>query len=208
MTDPENDRLELIRKLLAKAEGTTNEAERDAFNEKAAELIAKYGIEAALLANDGKTRDVVGDRIVVIDAPYMTDKSILLNNIALPLRVKAVRRDSTRTATRLEMHLFGFAADLERVEILYTSLLLQATFGLASVRPTRYYAQASQSVAAYRRSWFAGFSAEVNHRLLAAEKRAQREADAARTPGQPGTDLVLADRNQQVAARVAEEYPR
>ena len=42
--------LERVRRLLAKAEGAATESERDAYNGKAAELIARYGIEVALLA--------------------------------------------------------------------------------------------------------------------------------------------------------------
>ena len=46
------------------------------------------------------------------------------------------------------------SADLERVELLYTSLLLQATRELIHVRPDEW----GESTAAYRRSWLAGFA--------------------------------------------------
>lgn len=217
MTD---DRLELVRKLLAMAEGTTNEAERDAFNVKAAALIAKYGIDQALLANAGQVRDEVGDKIITLEAPYLTDKATLLNRVASALRVRTVRRTSTRTSESMEVHLFGFAADLERVDILFTSLLVQASFGIAAARPPSapgrqvggdygyWYQPRQESVAAYRRSWLYGFTVAVQDRLEAAEQRAKAEADAGRKTGQPGTDIVLASRDQQVATRVSEVYPR
>lgn len=42
-------KLEIIRKLLAKAERAATPAEADAYNEKAAELMARHGVDAAVL---------------------------------------------------------------------------------------------------------------------------------------------------------------
>lgn len=119
-----------IRALLAEAEAEgVTEPERDALNAKAAELIARYGIDAALLEARNPGADKVGNRKIRIHAPYISDKQVLLNSIAIPLRVKLVAT-SSRAAEPFG-HLFGYEADLDRVEILYTSLLLQAAHGLA-----------------------------------------------------------------------------
>ena len=84
---------------------------------------------------------MVGDRVVVLDAPYALDKASLLSGVAHALRCQAVRRiryvgpDATK---QVSIHLFGFDSDLARVELLFTSLLLQATSRLARTiaRPT------------------------------------------------------------------------
>ena len=89
---PGEKMLERVRRLLAKAEGASTEAERDAYNAKAAELIARYGIEEALLAEDRQERQVPGDLVVGLDPPYARDKGSLLAAIAGPLRVRAVMR--------------------------------------------------------------------------------------------------------------------
>ena len=209
----EGDRmLERVRRLLAKAEGAATEAERDAYNGKAAELIARYGIAEALLAADRQEYQQPGDQVVELDAPYARDKGSLLVAVAGPLRVRSVLRSSRGVggvATRLSMHLFGMRADLDRVDLLYTSLLVQAAHGLAVVRPGNTH----ESVSAYRRSWMIGFAATIQRRLQEAEDAVTAQADAAR--GQPGdghdgpsASLVLAGRSAQVDHAVAQTYPR
>jgi hypothetical protein len=202
--------LERVRRLLAKAEGATTDAERDAYNSKAAELIARYGIEEALLGAQQATRPTPGDRVVFLDAPYARDKGSLLAAIAMPLGVRAVmRRGQADSPTLLSMHLFGMSSDLERVDILYTSLLVQAAHGLAVVRPRDAY----ESVAAYRRSWMIGFAYSIQQRLVAAEAAARADAESgaaasSKQPVGPSVSLVLADRAALVDAAMTDAYPR
>ena len=103
-----------VRKLLAKAEDEAcTPAEAEAFTAKAAELIAKYGIDAALLADTEPETDRVGDRVIVLDAPYALDKACLLFSVAGPLRCRCVRRTRYPYGRKeLSVHLFGFGADL------------------------------------------------------------------------------------------------
>lgn len=199
---PDTSALERVRKLLAKAEDPAcTAAEAAALNDKAAELIAKYGVDRALLAAASPEVDPVGDRVVTVDPPYALDKAGLLAAVAHALRCRAVRRKEWQAGQyTYRMHLFGCASDLERTELLYTSLLVQASFGLAAAQPPAW-----EPVATFRRSWLAGFSEAVARRLRSAEQRAATEA----TPGAgPSMDLVLADRGDRVAKRVAQVYPR
>ncbi|MGE5828198.1 MAG: DUF2786 domain-containing protein [Micromonosporaceae bacterium] len=196
--------LEKVRKLLAKAEdpGCTP-AEAAALNDKAAELIAKYGVDRALLAASRPESDPVGDRVVPIDAPYALDKVGLLGTVAAALRCRSVQRkqwDGQRFTYTI--HLFGYASDLERTELLFTSLLVQAAYGLAGAPVPTW-----ETPAAFRRSWLAGFTHAVGSRLRAAEQRASDEAESRRESG-PSLALVLADRTGRVDRRVAEVYPR
>jgi hypothetical protein len=204
---PSDAVLARVRKILAKAEdpaATPEEAET--YTAKAAELIAAYGIDRALLAEASPGSDVVGDRVVVLDAPYALDKADLLSGVATALRCQAVQR--TRhdvTGKQLSMHLFGYDSDLARAEVLYTSLLLQAT---SSVR--RSVAPPGENLAAYRRSWLAGFTAAVVRRLRESEEQAARAAE--RTPEDDApvgrsVSLVLADRSVTVRAARDREYP-
>ncbi len=193
--------LERIRKLLAKAEdpGCTP-AEAAALNDKAAELIAKYGVDRALLAAASPEADPVGDRVVRVDPPYALDKAGLLAAVAFALRCRSVRRKEwVAGGYTYSMHLFGCESDLERTELLYTSLLVQASYGLAGAP-----APSWEPVATFRRSWLAGFTRAVDQRLRAAEGRASA---AAETSG-PSMALVLADRGDRVTRRLAEVYPR
>jgi hypothetical protein len=181
-----------VRKLLAKAEDpacTSSEAE--AFTAKATELLAKYGVDQALLAAEDPAADPVGDRVVALEAPYALDKAGLLAAVAVPLRCRVVRR----TREGVKIHLFGHAADLERVELLCTSLLVQAAHGLAAVPVPPY-----EHPAAFRRSWLAGFAQAISARLWQTETSAAAAA--------PGAELVLVRRSDLVDQRMAEAYPK
>lgn len=212
----EPDVLAKVRKILAKAEdpaATPEEAET--YTAKAAELMATYGIDRALLAEEMPDSDIVGDRVVVLDAPYALDKASLLSSIAVELRCRAVRRIrhvGPRATKEVSIHLFGYDSDLARAEILFTSLLLQAQTSLARTDPPPW-----ESLAAYRRSWLAGYTAAVSRRLRDAEQRAKESAEGARrgtteSAGRPrvrrSVELVLVDRDRSVAAAVEAEYPR
>jgi len=97
------DQLARIRKLLAQAEDrAATPAEAEAFNAKAAELMARYGVDAALLAASDPGREVVGDLTVELLAPYAYEKGSLGAAVARGLRCSAVlRRTRQAGATRV-----------------------------------------------------------------------------------------------------------
>lgn len=101
------------------------------------------------------------------------------------------------------VRLYGFGADLRRVELLYTSWLVQATRDLVAVRPDGWYGH--ESTAAYRRSWLSGFAAAVHLRLTQAEARAATEQPV--TAAGTFTGLVLRDRTDRVAQVVRDAHP-
>ncbi|MBF9128444.1 DUF2786 domain-containing protein [Plantactinospora sp. S1510] len=190
--------LSKIRKLLAKAEDQAcTAAEAEAFTAKATELIARYGVDRALLAARDPGTDPVGDRVIDVPAPYALDKTGLLAGVADALRCRSVRR---RGGDGFVMHLFGFGSDLERVDVLFTSLLVQAAHGLSAAR-----VPLGEHPAAFRRSWLAGFAGAVAGRLRQAEAAA---ASTPRSGSAPSLALVLADRSALVERRLAETYPR
>ena len=200
MTAPAASLPERVRKLLAQAEdASVTEAEAEAFNAKAAELIARHGIDAANLAATGRSHDEIGHRVIAVEQPYARDKAQLLTSVADPLRCQTVH---THGPDRYVVRVYGFTSDLERVELLYTSLLLQATRDLVHVRPDGW----GESTAAYRRSWLAGFTSAVYTRLLRAERRASAEQPA--TESGTSTALVLRDRCDQVNSAVRDAHPR
>lgn len=208
MTDTRDDSsaiLAKVRKLLAKAEDpATTPAEAESYNAKASELIATYGIDRALLALADPSLDVVGHQVIVLDRPWAADKADLLGTVALRLGCRAVRRTRHQDGTKeLSLHLFGHRSDLERVEILFTSLLVQAMHALGRTPvPTR------EHPAAFRRSWLAGFSAAVGRRLEAAERAAAAGADDRFAARGTSSALVLADRSGAVEDAMAAQYPR
>lgn len=208
MSAPQDGKLDLIRKLLAKAESpAATPAEAETYTAKATELIAKYGVDEALLADRSGAPMVPGDVELAVDAPYARDKAHLLVCIAYPLGCRTIKNTRTvRGETLITMHLFGFKSDLDRVEMLYTSLLVQAAHALA-VAEIPYDVYLPSAIAAWRRSWYAGFSAAINHRLKAAQETAKQAAANTAPPGERSVALVLADRSALITKAVADAYP-
>ena len=194
-----------VRKLLALAEDPAATAqEAETYTDKATQLIADYGIDQALLAAADPDRDRVGDLELDIDAPYAADKADLLSTIAGHLRCRAVSRTRhTGAGKERSMHLFGHASDLERTELLYTSLLLQSASGL-----TRTPVPTGEHTAAFRRSWLAGFRMSIGNRLAEAEARAETAAEPRFTAAGRSSSIVLADRSAEVESTMHAAYPR
>ena len=179
--------LDKIRKLLAKAEADgVTEAEAKALNDKAAELIAQYGIDRARLAAEKPETDQITRKTIIIASAFSRDKSELVWAITDPLRVEAIRyqmqgrRDDGRHGTYFRMELVGWKSDIERVELLYTSLLLQSAHELA-----RLYIPPART---WRPTGGPGCPAStiiVRQRLTEAEEAAAKNADAEQ-PASPG----------------------
>lgn len=187
-----------VRALLAKADSTNFPDEADQLTAKAAELMARHGIEQALLGDHNPMPDKPEDRKVIVQAPYASVKSILFNGLAKALRCRVVRIERGRVEI---LHVFGFRTDLERLDVLYTSLLLQATH-----RMVRLDIPSFQGVRAYRRSWLLGFAAEAAKRVAAVEQAVQSEESG--DHGQERVALVLADRETMVQGMYARAYPK
>ena len=127
----DNPLLERVRKLLAKAEAQgVTPAEAEALTAKAAELMARYGIDRALLAAQQPETDHPADRKVDIDNPWARVQAHLLCGLASAMRCQCVILPRSGPGTRI--HMFGFASDIERTDVLYTSLLVQMWQGLAA----------------------------------------------------------------------------
>ena len=85
--------------------------------------------------------------------------------------------------------MFGYTSDIERSDVLYTSLLVQMWQGLAATPPP----DRVRSVRAWRRSWLLGFVTAVVARVRAAEDgagtgrphRGHHAHAEARVPGDP-----------------------
>ncbi len=204
-SDPPSALLDRVRKLLAKAEAEgVTPPEAEALTAKAAELMARYGIDRARLAATRPDTDRPGSRIIDIDNPWAQVRAHLLAGLAGAMRCQCVLLSTTRPGARI--HVFGYTSDLERADILYTSLLLQMARGLAAAAVPA----GVRSVRAWRRSWLLGFVTAVIARVKAAEDRAAGTADdspAGREQAGPSTALVLADRAVVIRQQLEQAYP-
>jgi Protein of unknown function (DUF2786) len=193
--------LDRVRKLLAKAEDeSVTPPEAQALTAKAAELMAKYGIDRALLAADRPETDQPANRLIDVANPWGRVKAHLLSGLASALRCQAIMLSS---ASGTKVHLFGYQSDLERADLLYTSVLIQMWHGLAGAQVPSW----SRSARAWRRSWLLGFATAVISRVRTAEHAAACQATAPAAAAGSKTALVLADRTLVIRRNVEQAYP-
>ncbi|MGW7456517.1 DUF2786 domain-containing protein [Streptomyces sp. NPDC054797] len=202
--------LEKVRALLRKAESpAAGEEEARAYLAKATELMAKYGIEQAML-DDAADQAGPVDRIIELCPPYVTEVRRLLSWISHEMRCRSVYPGGK--ANKHRVHLFGFEADIQASEMLFASLRLQMLDG--ADRADRLHRPAGEDTRAYKRSWMLGFIREVTARVGAAQQAARTDAEreagpgAAQEAGARSVALVLADRTHVVESSLAAKYPR
>ncbi|MFC4605446.1 DUF2786 domain-containing protein [Rhodococcus kronopolitis] len=196
-TDADPKMLNRVRGLLAKAERTDFDQEAEAFTAKAQELMTRYAIDAALLrsrAHQGPTN--IRSHRVHLDNPYIKEKVHLLTAIGEANRVRAVWFDDLAIAT-----VVGTPADLAQVDLLFTSLLVQANRTLQS---SAGQGRAGARTTAFRKAFLAGFAGRIGQRLREAEARATESAAAAESMAVGDLLPILAT----TAAAVDTEFER
>jgi hypothetical protein len=185
-----------VRALLAKAESTTFPDEAESLSAKAQELMARHRIDSALLAGPGGG---TGGRRIWIDDPYASTKVSLLAAVARANGCRAVELGNLGC-----VHVVGFPADLEVVELLHTSLLVQAASAMLAAGP-QVDARGRSRTRSFRRSFLLAYAWRVGERLAAATAATEAAADAER-----GGDLlpVLRRRDAEVDAAVDDAFPK
>jgi hypothetical protein len=189
-----------IRALLAKAESTTFEAEAETFTAGAQALMARHSIDHALLATLGQsTSEEPNGRRVGIDNPYEGPKAMLLGAVAEANRCRTVWHRELGFST-----VIGFPADIAAVELLFTSLLVQATTAMmrAGARMDRYGRSRTRS---FRQSFLTAYATRIGQRL--AEATGTQITKASKEPAGQNLLPVLAARSQAVDAAVAVMFP-
>ena len=160
--------------------------------------MARHAIDAAAVessAAPGGARAGVAVKRLHIDDPYAEPKMYLLASVAGANSVRVVWNGQLSIAT-----VFGFAIDLELVELMFTSLLVQATRAAADLGKTSRQARS----ASFRRAFVTAYASRIGERLRQARVQAETEATS-----EYGTALVpmLASRLDAVDDAVNEAFP-
>lgn len=200
--------LERVRMLLAKAESTNFTAEAETFTAGAQALMARHSIDVALLAADGHDDGTDGGdggpqgRRIGIDTPYDGPKASLLTAVAAANRCRMVWTRELGFGT-----VIGYEADLEGVELLFTSLLVQANTAMLA-EGSRADHRGRSRTRAFRSSFLTAYAHRIGKRL---SEVAQAEMESA-APGASsrGQELVplMAARTEKVERVVGEWFPR
>lgn len=168
-----------IRALLAKAESTDFDAEAETFTTKAQELMTRHRIDRATLDADARSDGEAIGRRLGVDPPYARAKFMLVGGIARANSCRAVWSRGFGFAT-----VFGYPEDVEAVEELYTSLLVQATTALQR-EGSREGIDGAGSTRRFRRSFLIGFAYRISERLREANEETVRTV-----ADETGRDLV------------------
>jgi hypothetical protein len=196
--------LDRVRALLAKAESSTYPAEAEAYTAKAQQLVARHSIDEALLVSrPGAATVVPFARRIGVDHPYEGEKAALLDAVARANRCHAVWSPELGFVT-----VFGFDADIEAVDLLHTSLLVQAHRAMSQTEPPGGKAGRAR-LKAFRQSFLVAFAVRIGERLAGAAEAALAEATTTTgDTGAAGVLPVLASRDEQVRATMQKVFPR
>ncbi|MGZ3148082.1 DUF2786 domain-containing protein [Lentzea chajnantorensis] len=154
--------LNRVRGLLAKAESTSFPEEAEALSAKAQDLMNRHALERAVL--DADLPQLATSRRMWLDKAYFKEKSQLVHVVAEASRARAVAYDG-----------FGFVAlvgdevDLEIVELLSTSLLVQATRAMVAAGGKETKGSEARS-RPFRKSFLIAYASRIAERLHTADE--------------------------------------
>ncbi len=171
--------IELIGNLLAKAESQSGTPEGDLFEERAFQLLAKYGIDHSQIRSGHTSADSVAREDYPINGDYVHQQIMLVARIASALHCSAAYWLHSQTSATVAI--YGAPRHLERVRLLYAPLRSRM-FGQAAHAPQP--VSSDHPLRDHRIGWMQGFSLGVKTRLQAAETAAAAKADL-----QTGSDL-------------------
>lgn len=229
--------LNRVRKILERAEALMNQDPRDVeklsdelkearlleieqANQRAAQLIAKYGIDRAMLAATGKLADSTVDEALMVLRPFASKMMTLLWIIADSMGARATyiktwnpmsgpkaRGGKPRGGYDYGLRIFAWESDLERIKLLYTSLRNQALKGASGIVDAS--SKFGQTQKAERESYLDGWTSGLYRQLQDTEREARERAEAEQqeardramengeaVPSGPRVSLVLVDRKK------------
>ncbi|KJQ55635.1 DUF2786 domain-containing protein [Microbacterium sp. SA39] len=187
-------KLDLIAKLLAKAESTTPE-EAEALTEHAERLMVKYGIEQARIDERrgrlGQEREEIVQERIIFTGTYARDMRELGTRVALALdTVRPLHAEGAGSV----LYLVGHTSDVQQARTLTASLEVQAMVAMRTwwAHHRDAYRPFSESDKRRARSGFIrGFASGAADRISESRQAIVEEAGH-------GTELVLASRRDRV----------
>ncbi|MFM8798698.1 MAG: DUF2786 domain-containing protein [Fluviibacter sp.] len=197
---------DIVAKLLRQAEDVVGTPEEQVFQAKAFELMAKYGLEIAMVEAHKGGLDVsqLPDAVKIkisVEGKYAYQQLLLLHNISQSLHCKnlySTVRSYDGQPARYVMTIFGMPRHTERVEMLWGILRPQMLRQVAVVRPA--YDYNAGRVKSFRRAWIAGFGSSIGERIRAEENKVIESA--------AGALVLYQDDKQRAEIALRAEYPR
>ena len=158
--------LSRVRSLLAKAESTEFPKEAEALSAKAQELISRYALDRLTLTQDAADDHELTTSRMWIEPPYLLAKAMLINAVASANRCRSVLTREFGFST-----IVGDAADIEAVELISTSLLVQAS-GAMLGHGSLVDRWGTSRTRSFRQSFLVSYAVRIGERLQAATDKA------------------------------------
>ena len=158
-----------VRGLLAKAEATKFPEEAEALSAKAQELMSRYSLHHAIRHHEAGRAAEAAARRLWIDNPYAGAKSTLVQAVATANRCRVVWAEKLGFVT-----IVGADADMETVELLATSLLVQANRAMLAAGRQ---ASGQARTRSFRQSFLVSYAVRIGERLAAASSTATADID-------------------------------
>ena len=185
-----------VQKLLEKSRSTENVHEADAFAAKAADLIARHRLDPDRVAP--RSSDELGVREIPLGrGAYVRARLALLSAVVSAHDAQVV---FGATPTGTVAYVAGFEADLDVIELMYSSLHAQASSRMAAER--RGTAAATQR---FRRSFLFGYADRIA--VMLSESRRVAETAVTEATGSSSTP-ALVERQRRVEQFASESFGR
>ena len=185
-----------VRALLAKAESTEFPEEAEALSAKAQQLISRYALDGLTFDRDADAPTMVSARFW-IDAPYVVPKAMVVDAVARANRSRSVISEQLGFCT-----LVGTRQDIEAVELLATSLLIQASTAMAR-HGAHVDARGRSHTRSFRQSFLVSYATRIGERL---DQTVAHEVEAS---GRSGELVPLLARHEaHIQAAMDEMFPR
>ncbi len=182
-----------VRALLAKAESTEFPDEAEALSAKAQQLMSRYSLRRAMIDHEAGRAQRARPRRIWLDAPYVGAKSLLVTAVARANRCQTVLCEGLGFVT-----VIGDAVDQRVVDLLATSLLVQATRAMVPHGSQTSRGGVSRT-RSFRQSFLVAYAGRIGERL--------QEANDAAQAGDDRLLPVLAARRRAVDDAMHELYP-
>jgi len=175
----EQSRIEKIQKLLSLAERAGSQEEADLSYAKAQDLMMKWSIDEAMLAATGKSQDeIVRDEIIIKRSSFFKAYQQLAIAVAQANGVKVLVKNPGTWGQFSGVELFGWKSDIERVKMMYTSLLIQGSRERNRAMPVHVKNDGAKYVARWRNSFTIAYAIHVGNRLREQAIRTKKKAVA------------------------------
>ncbi|ORV10686.1 DUF2786 domain-containing protein [Mycobacterium celatum] len=158
-----------VRALLAKAEATEFPDEAEALSAKAQDLMSRFSLKDALAQHDRGRKPAAAARRIWIDNPYVAAKATLVQVVSGCNRCRAVWAERLGFVT-----VIGCETDLNLVELLTTSLLVQANRAMLSAGRGGGAQARSRS---FRHSFYVAYAQRIGERLDSASASVSAEVE-------------------------------